>query len=112
MNIFITLDYELFLGKETGSVNNCLVLPTTALMDVFSETDTKVTFMVDGAYLYRLVELRDKYDAIQRDYEMVKNNLIDINRRGHSIQYHFILSGYIPNLTLEKDGFSIMSIIN
>ena len=89
MNIFITLDYELFLGRETGSVNNCLVLPTTDLMDILSETGTKVSFMVDGAYLCRLAELKASYNEVEIDYQSVRDNLIEINRRGHNIQYHF-----------------------
>lgn len=89
MNIFITLDYELFLGRETGTVKNCLVRPTTDLLDILAETKTKVTFMVDGAYLYRLNELQGEYEDVRKDYEMVRNNLSYINQRGHSIQYHF-----------------------
>lgn len=89
MNIFITLDYELFLGRETGSVNNCLVLPTTDLMSILSETGTRVSFMVDGAYLCRLAALKESYKEVEIDYQSVRDNLIEINRRGHSIQYHF-----------------------
>lgn len=89
MNIYITLDYELFLGRKTGTVKNCLVLPTTDLMDNLAETNTRVTFMVDGAYLCRLDELKDKHDAVRNDYEMVCNNLLEIKENGHSIQYHF-----------------------
>lgn len=89
MNIFITLDYELFLGRETGTVKNCLVLPTMDLLGILSETNTKVSYMVDGAYLHRLHELKEKYVQIQKDYDTVLDNLREIKKQGHSIQYHF-----------------------
>ena len=32
MNILLTLDYELFLGAKTGSIENCLIRPLEAYL--------------------------------------------------------------------------------
>lgn len=89
MNIYITLDYELFLGKKTGTPKNCLFRPMSAIMDMLDKTRTKLTVFVDGAYLYRMNELKDSYLSIQNDLNDVVANIKEISDRGHSVQYHF-----------------------
>ena len=89
MDIYITLDYELFLGATTGTPQNCLIKPMHALMEVLDKTNTKLSVFVDGAYLYRMWQLRERFEGIQEDYKTVLENIRDVSRRGHSIQYHF-----------------------
>ena len=47
MNIYITLDYELFLGPKTGSVDKCLIEPTYNLCKVVSKHGSKMVFFID-----------------------------------------------------------------
>lgn len=89
MNIYITLDYELFLGRVTGTPENCLFRPMDALMQALEKTDTKLTIFADGAYLVRMSELKEKHSQLQIDYQNVLDNIKEISERGHSVQYHF-----------------------
>lgn len=88
MNIYITLDYELFLGKVPGTPENCLLRPMEAIIQVLEKTDTKLTIFADGAYLVRMEELK-KYPQLKSDLQNVLNNIKEISERGHSVQYHF-----------------------
>jgi hypothetical protein len=88
-SIFITLDYELFLGNKTGTVQNCLVKPMSELMNVLNKYEVKVTLFVDCAYLYRLNQLMDHYPALQDDFNKIIDSLRRYNEEGHEIQMHF-----------------------
>jgi len=41
MNILITLDYELFNGEKSGSVNNSLITPMQELLKVLDKYNFK-----------------------------------------------------------------------
>lgn len=89
MNIYITLDYELRLELDSGTVKNCLIRPSEALMNICDKTKSKMTFFVDGAYIYRLNQLKNISAALSRDYDEVLSNIHNLSIHGHSIQYHF-----------------------
>ena len=47
MNVFFTIDYELFLGGNTGTVRNCLIRPLNALTELLDKYQIKLTlFMI------------------------------------------------------------------
>lgn len=89
MNIYITLDYELFLGTQTGSVDNCLIRPTFALLEVLERYGVKASFFVDAAYLMRVTQLMAEADALKHDYNNITKQIKQLDRLGHSIQFHF-----------------------
>lgn len=89
MKIYITLDYELFLGKSPGTPENCLFSPMEAIMQTLDKTSTKLTIFADGAYLVRMAELKEASSKLQTDYQKVLGNIKEISERGHSVQYHF-----------------------
>lgn len=88
MNIYITLDYELFLNDQTGDVDHCLILPTHELLHVLDKHQVKVTFFIDAAYLLRLNELKETYPALNDDFEKVATQIRMIVLRGHKIALH------------------------
>ena len=88
MNIYITLDYELFVNDNTGDVEHCLLIPSNEFMDVCDKYGAKVTFFIDAAYLYRLNELMDQHQPLKRDFELVSQQIRDIVRRGHKVALH------------------------
>lgn len=89
MNIYITLDYELFMNNHTGSVEKCLVEPVKRLVEVADRHDVKFTFFVDAAYLYRLSQLKYEHEQINADFKEVCNNIQYLNEKGHDIELHF-----------------------
>lgn len=85
MNIYITLDYELFLSTQTGTIDNCLIKPTSALLEKLNEYGVKATFFVDASYLLRLSQL----DELKGDLVKVSSHVKALSEAGHSIQLHF-----------------------
>lgn len=60
MNVFFTIDYELFLGGNTGTVRNCLIRPLNALTELLDKYQIKLTLFVDAAYLLTKVSHPNK----------------------------------------------------
>lgn len=88
MNIYITLDYELFLNDTTGDVDHCLITPTKELLKVLDKYQIKATFFVDMAYIYRLNELREQYTSLQEDYDKVVQQVKELAKNGQKLGLH------------------------
>jgi hypothetical protein len=86
--ICITLDYELCLGHKTGSVYNTLIFPMDELTKILDKYDIKVTLMVDSAYLLMLKKLKEDFEVLENDYNMIVSQLKSLSKNGHSIQLH------------------------
>jgi peptidoglycan/xylan/chitin deacetylase (PgdA/CDA1 family) len=87
MKIFLTLDYELFLGSNTGSVEKCLIEPMTKLCAVADKYGAKFTIFVDATYLLALKNHLD-YPSLRIDYQQIKAHLLYLKNSGHSLQLH------------------------
>ncbi len=86
-NLLITFDYELFLGKESGTVENCIIKPTNLVLNVLKRHHIKSTiFFIDTSYLIYLQ--KQTHAACQNDLINIKNQLIDILKQGHYIFPH------------------------
>lgn len=87
--LLITFDFELFLGKLSGTVDKCLLEPTIEIMNVLRKYKIKrAIFFVDTIYLYRLKELSKKNKNVQNDYSKIKDILILLLEEGHYIFPH------------------------
>lgn len=89
MDIILTLDYELFLGENTGTVDSCLIKPmelleSTAHIDI----PIKYTIFVDAVYLYKLNTYKDKYPSVKADLNKISQHLTSLQSAGHDIQLH------------------------
>ena len=85
-SIILTFDYELFFGKESGTVENTLIIPTNLLLNLMDKYGLKGNFFVDWQMLYYLKEAHT--ERTDNDYKLVVNQLQDIVRRGHRIELH------------------------
>ncbi len=81
--ICLTFDYELFFGRTSGTVENCILKPTTILLDLFEETGMKATFFVDVMFLMKLLEQR-----LLSDIGRIKEQLQRIISLGSRIELH------------------------
>jgi len=88
MKTFITFDYEIFFGKNSGTAENCIVKPTEELIKIANKYDVKFVFFVDSGYLLKLQEYKDKYKYVQYEYDIVFNQLKKLSKLGHDIQLH------------------------
>lgn len=84
MNAILTLDYELYFGKRTGTPQKCLFEPTQALLCILNRLDIKATFFVDTAYL----DTAGKIDKERADIDKIKQHLSMLSEQGHDIQLH------------------------
>jgi len=102
-NILFTFDYELFLGKQSGSVNRCVLEPTQKLLSIFSEYKISTAiFFVDTTWLIRLKEVAFTNSAAKKDYEKVTEQLREIVSKGHYVfphlHPHWINASYLTEI--------------
>ncbi len=84
----LSLDYELFFGRSTGSVQACLVAPVEALSAVMRQHGARMVMFVDASYLVRLRELRTHHAVLSSAYDEVRAHLEWIVSEGHELQLH------------------------
>ena len=82
--VFLTFDYELFFGKDSGSLDNSLLKPTDLLLDSLKENQALATFYVDTMYIERLNSL----GKLKDDYKKVKRQIQRMLRDGHRVELH------------------------
>lgn len=88
MKILLTLDYELFLGEKTGSVQKCLIEPMELLQTNTNPWNVKFTLFVDAVYLYRLKTYTTTYPELREDFAAIAEHLKTLQTQGHDIQLH------------------------
>lgn len=84
----ITLDYELYFGANSGTVQRCLIDPTDALLKVARSTGCKLVFFVDAGFIFRLQQQCRSNAEVGRQHDAVRRQLECIVRDGHDIQLH------------------------
>lgn len=86
--LLISFDYELFLGENSGTVDNCIIKPTNRIIKILEPYHIKAIFFVDTIYLIRLKEKSLKYYAAKIDYQIIENQLISLITKGHYLFPH------------------------
>lgn len=95
----LTFDYELFLGKRTGTINNCVIRPTQFILDVLRKNNAKAIFFVDAAWLLFL----KKHSS--GDFKLVSDQLKEITNIGSSIELHLHPQWINADPEVESKGF-------
>jgi len=103
MNIFLTLDYELFSGANPGTVENTILLPTRKLLEVSSKYDARFVFFVDSGYLEKLRQYTDRYPSAKNDYDAVTAQIRELDAAGHDIQLH--IHPHWEDCTYDDNGW-------
>jgi hypothetical protein len=80
--VILTFDYELFLGKDSGTVEKCIIEPTNIILDLLKRYNAKGIFFVDATYLLKL------YENNHKDLKVIENQLCRIIKENHSIELH------------------------
>jgi hypothetical protein len=84
VNIFLTFDYELFFGENSGSVEKCMLEPTNDLLRIAEERNVRYTFFVDVGYIVRAEE----YPELKEELASVIAQLKKVVELGHDLQLH------------------------
>lgn len=118
-SLLITFDYELFLGKRSGSVENCLIKPTKQILQVLRKYNQKAFFFIDTTYILRLSEVKNQYQNASTDYDRICEQLIELAQAGHwlfhHIHPHWLDAHYMPELNewnLSNNHRFVFSSIN
>lgn len=88
MNIFLTLDYELFFGSNSGTQEKSIIYPTNRLLELLDKYGIKASFFIDSGYIIKLDEYRNKYEVLEKDYQNIITQIKDLSEDGHDIQLH------------------------
>lgn len=89
MKTFIlTIDYELFLGSRTGTVEKCMVEPTYKLAEILDINNSRMTVFWDILHYYRLTGLECDYPALKNDRKLIDEQISFLISKGHDIQLH------------------------
>ncbi len=86
--LILSFDYELFFGREVGTIENCLIRPVDALLDATSGHNVKLVLFVDAGFLVRLKDAADEFPSLMDDYRRVSGHLEKLHSLGHDIQLH------------------------
>ena len=88
MNIFLTMDYELFFGEPSGTAEKCLLKPTNLLIDIAQKHNIGITYFVDVGYLIQLEKHYSKFPELLVDYRKITSQLKYLLITGNDIQLH------------------------
>lgn len=112
MKTFLTYDYELFTGDVCGSIQNCLTTPLKEILPILDFYQAKATFFVDAAFLVRLKELKNRYDSLNSQYELLVDNIRYLEKLGHDVELHIHPQWYYSsyngiNWKMDLDHFKL-----
>jgi len=88
MNIYITLDYEIYFGENHGTVEKCIIYPTTELIRIAEKHNVRFSFFVDCGFILKLNEFRKKFPQLEKDYKVITEQIKYLSETGHDIQLH------------------------
>jgi hypothetical protein len=86
--IYITLDYELFFGRSSGSVDKSVLEPTKRLIEIARKHGVAFTFFVDAGMLHTMRKFVANAPELGHQYEKIAAQLRTLKENGHSIQLH------------------------
>jgi hypothetical protein len=70
--ILLTYDVELYFGKDSGTAQECIIVPLRALLDVFKKNRVRATFFIDTIYLQLLKENEKERNNYQKIVEILQ----------------------------------------
>ena len=86
--LLLSLDYELFFGRDSGSIDNCLLKPTEEILRIVERNNTKICLFVDAGFLIKLKQYSSDYPELQQAYYKIKQQLLTLSGHGHDVQLH------------------------
>lgn len=81
-NAIVTFDYEVFLGRNTGSIENSVLKPTESILQILRQNNSRAIFFVDATWLLFLKKNSSS------DFKKISEQLIEIVKTGSSVELH------------------------
>jgi hypothetical protein len=88
MRTLLTLDYEVFFGRDTGTVARTMLEPTEALLRVADRHGAKLVFFVDAGFILRLRAEMHKAASLRGEHYELCRQVTALAKAGHEIQLH------------------------
>ena len=88
MNVYLTLDYELYFGHPTGTVEKCLIEPTNELIRISRNTGINMTFFIDVGFIIQLEKHKTSFYELEKQYVLIVNQIKELIKNGHDCQLH------------------------
>lgn len=88
IKLLLSLDYEIFFGTNSGSVENCIIHPTQNLLELLDRYNYKVSLFVDAGFLVKLKQQSLEFPDLSKQYTTIKKQLKSLSSQGHDIQLH------------------------
>lgn len=88
MAVYLTFDYELFFGSETGTVKACMIDPTEQLLAICEMHNIPMTFFIDVGMLLKMDELKNEFPELTIDYQLITNQIKRMETVGCAVQLH------------------------
>lgn len=88
MNIYLSFDYEIYFGENTGSVDKCIIQPTSELIRIAEKYNAHFNFFVDCGFLIKLDFYRKRFPELEKDYQTLTTQIKYLADHGHDIQLH------------------------
>jgi hypothetical protein len=88
MKIYITLDYEIYFGENHGSVEKCIIYPTSELIRISEKHNVRFVFFVDAGFILKLNEFRTRFPKLEKDYQAITTQVKYLSETGHDVQLH------------------------
>lgn len=101
--IVLTFDYELFLGRNSGSIENCLIAPTREILKLIRQHAATALFFVDATYL-RKIEASDK-----QSYARVAGQIEEMIGSGCEVGFH-LHPHWLDAVSVGGDSWSLENI--
>lgn len=99
--LLLTFDYELFLGARSGTVDNCIIIPTKKVLEILEfHKITNAIFFVDTTYLSTLKN--NSNENCQADFRKIEKQIKEIKNAGHYVfphlHPHWVDAKYLPEI--------------
>ncbi|HSY60739.1 MAG TPA: hypothetical protein VK796_02635 [Cytophaga sp.] len=88
MKVYLSFDYELFFGAQSGSANNCIIEPTQQLLAIAEKHAIHLNFFVDSGYLLALEKYSKRYPSVAYEKQQIYKQLTQLSEAGHDCQLH------------------------
>lgn len=86
--IILTQDYEIFFGKESGTVNNCMIKPNQELMDILRRNNSTMTVFWDVLHYHTLKKHVKANPELQTDISLIEKQIQKLQKENNDIQLH------------------------
>jgi hypothetical protein len=88
VKMILTIDYEIFFGESSGTVQNCMIKPMAELMKVLEQVQGKMTVFWDILHYWKLLQLENEFPELKKDRILIESQVREIIQRGHDVQLH------------------------